>query len=198
MEMHLICIMQKKNIAIFASGNGSNAGQIIKHFRESDVAEVALVVCNRAGAAVIDRSRALGVAVEVIDRAGINNPELMNGVFDRYGIDVVVLAGFLLMVPDFILERYHDNVLNIHPSLLPRFGGKGMYGRNVHQAVVEAGEKESGITVHLVTGRCDEGRILFQASVPLSPSDTADDVEQKVHELEYRHYPEVIEKWCGM
>ncbi len=152
------------------------------------------MVCNRPDAAVLTRAAALGVPVELLGRQEICNREVMDAVFDRYGIDMVVLAGFLLMVPDFVIARFRGRIVNIHPSLLPRFGGKGMYGRRVHEAVVAAGERVSGITVHMVSERYDEGRILFQASVEVLPTDTAADVERKVHELEYRHYPEVIER----
>ncbi|MDE5643195.1 MAG: phosphoribosylglycinamide formyltransferase [Muribaculaceae bacterium] len=188
--------MQKKRIAVFASGSGTNAERIIRYFRDKNDAgaEVALVVCNRPDAAVLTRAAALGVPVELLGRQEICNREVMDAVFDRYGIDMVVLAGFLLMVPDFVIARFRGRIVNIHPSLLPRFGGKGMYGRRVHEAVVAAGERVSGITVHMVSERYDEGRILFQASVEVLPTDTAADVERKVHELEYRHYPEVIER----
>ena len=188
--------MQKKRIAVFASGSGTNAERIIRYFRDrmDAGAEVALVVCNRPDATVLARAAALGVPVELLGRQEICNREVMDAVFDRYGIDMVALAGFLLMVPDFVIARFRGRIVNIHPSLLPRFGGKGMYGRRVHEAVVAAGERFSGITVHMVSERYDEGRILFQASVEVLPTDTAVDVERKVHELEYRHYPEVIER----
>lgn len=114
--------------------------------------------------------------------------------FDRYAVDLVVLAGFLLMVPGFILSRFDNRVLNIHPSLLPKFGGKGMYGHHVHEAVIAAGETVTGITVHLVSEQCDGGKILFQAQLPVDPADSAADIERKVHQLEYIHYPQQIER----
>ncbi|MDE6130303.1 MAG: phosphoribosylglycinamide formyltransferase, partial [Muribaculaceae bacterium] len=149
--------MQKKRIAVFASGSGTNAERIIRYFRDKNDAgaEVALVVCNRPDAAVLTRAAALGVPVELLGRQEICNREVMDAVFDRYGIDMVVLAGFLLMVPDFVIARFRGRIVNIHPSLLPRFGGKGMYGRRVHEAVVAAGERVSGITVHMVSERYD-------------------------------------------
>ncbi len=146
------------NIAVFASGNGSNAENLIRYFREANCGiAVALVVCNKPEAAVVGRARALDVPVSVMTPAEIRDPEKMTGLMEEYGIDAIVLAGFLLMVPDFLIERYPGRVINIHPSLLPKFGGKGMYGRHVHEAVVAAGERESGITIHHVTSRCDEG-----------------------------------------
>lgn len=182
-----------KRIAIFASGNGSNAENIISYFREHHCGvEAALVVCNRPDAAVIGRAERLGVPVEVMTKSEINEPSVMLGLLEDHAIDAIALAGFLLMIPAFLIEHYHDRIVNIHPSLLPKFGGKGMYGRHVHEAVVAAGESESGITIHLVSEQCDEGRVLFQASVPVSPADTAADVERKIHELERRHYPEVL------
>lgn len=181
------------NIAIFASGNGSNAENIIRYFRtEAPRARVVLVVCNRQGAGVIDRCRRLEVPCRVMSRDEINTPAGMLGVLDEYGVGAIVLAGFLLMVPPFLTARYPDRIINIHPSLLPKYGGKGMYGHHVHEAVVAAGERETGITVHFVSDRCDEGRIIFQASVPVSPTDTAADVEAKIHALEHRHFARVI------
>ena len=180
-------------IAIFASGTGSNAVNIIRYFRSGGrAAEVALVVCNNPDAEVIARSRELSVPVSVLTRAEINNPDVISPLMDRHGVDVIVLAGFLQMLPAFLTERFAGNIVNIHPSLLPKFGGKGMYGRHVHEAVVSAGETETGITIHLVNEKYDDGRILFQASVPVAPADTPSDVEAKVRELERVHYPRVI------
>ena len=161
--------MQKKRIAVFASGSGTNAERIIRYFRQSDIAEVAVLVCNRPGAGAIDRARSLGVPVELLDRTQINTPEVMNPMFDRYAVDLVVLAGFLLMVPGFILSRFDNRVLNIHPSLLPKFGGKGMYGLNVHKAVIEAGETVSGATVHYSVKEIDAGAIILQRSLDVLP-----------------------------
>ena len=184
-----------RRIAIFASGNGSNAENIIRYFNEGDHgAVVALVVCNRPGAGVIGRSERLGVPVRVMSAAEIRDADRMTKVMDEYEIDIVVLAGFLLMIPTFLTERYHDRMVNIHPSLLPKFGGKGMYGRHVHEAVVAAGETETGITIHLVSDECDGGRIVFQARVGLTPDDTPESVERKIHELERVHFPRVIEE----
>lgn len=184
-----------KRIAIFASGNGSNAENIIRYFQEKGSSgEVALVVCNKSGAKVLERAGRLGVESVVMSRDEINDRQSMLGLLESHGIDIVVLAGFLLMVPSFLIERYRDRIVNIHPSLLPKFGGKGMYGRHVHEAVVNAGEVETGITIHYVSEMCDEGRIIFQARTSVKQSDTAEDVEKKVHELEREHFARVIDE----
>lgn len=187
-----------KRIAVFASGNGSNAENIIRYFNTgapSHGAEVVLVVCNRPGAAVIDKARALGVPVSIVTREMFNDEASMTALLESRGIDAIVLAGFLLMVPPFMTARFSGRMINIHPSLLPKFGGKGMYGRHVHEAVVAAGETETGITVHLVSDHCDGGDIIFRASTPVDPGDTPADVETKVHALERAHFPAVIASW---
>ncbi len=188
-----------KRIAIFASGNGSNAENIIRYFQESPcpVATVAVVICNNPGAGVIGRCNRLGVEVEILGREEFNDPVRLAGVLESRSVDAIVLAGFLLMLPAFLTARYHDRVINIHPSLLPKFGGKGMYGRHVHKAVAAAGERETGITVHLVNERYDDGRIIFQAATPLEPGATPEEIEDKVHALERRHFPEVVAEWVS-
>lgn len=181
---------------MFASGNGSNAENIIRYFQKTGSgAEVALVVCNRVGAPVIDKARRLGVHAEVLTREQINAESHMMPLLLDHRVDVIVLAGFLLMLPTFIIRSFPGAVVNIHPSLLPKFGGKGMYGRHVHEAVVKACETETGITIHLVSEVCDGGEVIFQTSIPVDASDTPDDVEAKVHELESRHFPEVIDDY---
>lgn len=189
-----------KRIAVFASGNGSNAENIIRYFNTgagapSHGTEVVLVVCNRPEAAVIDKARALGVPVSIVTREMFNDEASMTALLESRAVDAIVLAGFLLMVPPFMTARFSGRMINIHPSLLPRFGGKGMYGRHVHEAVVAAGETETGITVHLVSDHCDGGDIIFQASTPIAPTDTAANVEAKVHALERAHFPAVIARW---
>lgn len=182
-----------KRIAVFASGNGSNAENLIKYFNEgSHGAEVVLVVCNRPDAPVIEKARRLGVEACIMTRADINDRDLMLGVLEQHSVDILVLAGFLLMVPPFLIERYRDRIVNIHPSLLPKYGGKGMYGANVHKAVVEAGETETGITIHFVSENYDEGRIIFQARTAVDPADTPADVERKIHQLERQHYARIV------
>lgn len=185
-----------KHIAIFASGNGSNAENIIRYFADHpDKAEVSLVVCNKPGAAVIEKAEKLGVTVAVITKAELKDEDFIIALLNRYSIDLIVLAGFLLMIPQCFTERYRDRIVNIHPSLLPAYGGKGMYGIHVHEAVVSAGEKETGITIHLVTDKCDEGAIIFQAKTEIAPDDTPQSVEAKIHQLEKEFFPGVIDKY---
>lgn len=188
---------QIARIAVFASGNGSNAENIIRYFNDpSSVnggsAEVVLVVCNRPEAPVLARAAALGVPTETITRSLLNDETRFMELMEKHGIDFIALAGFLLMIPPFLISRFSGRIVNIHPSLLPRYGGKGMYGRHIHEAVVKAGERETGITVHHVSENCDEGAIIFQASVDLDTTDTPDDVERKIHALESIHYPKII------
>lgn len=181
-------------IAIFASGAGSNARQIIRHFAKHDKIEVALIVCNKPGAGV------LAIAEEnKVNTLLINREEFITG--DGYvmelknaGIDFIVLAGFLWKIPDALIQAYPNRIINIHPALLPKYGGKGMYGSRVHEAVIAAGEKESGITIHYVDGHYDNGDIIMQATCPIEPGDSPEMLAAKVHQLEHRHYPEVVEK----
>ncbi len=187
--------MNKKRIAVFASGNGSNAENIIRYFQSGEHgAEVVLVVSNRKDAKVLERAEKLGVPAIVVPKHDFRDEEFMTGLLRDNGIDFIVLAGFLLMIPDFLISLYPEKIINIHPSLLPKYGGKGMYGSHVHEAVVAAGETESGITIHMVDENCDGGRIVFQAKCPVTSQDTPDDVATKVHALEYEHFPHVIEE----
>ena len=181
------------NIAIFVSGNGSNCENIIRHFAISDVARVALVVSNRADAFALVRARNLGVPAITLSKADFANQKYTLKVLDSYGIGFVVLAGFLMMVPGYLISHYHLKMVNIHPALLPKYGGKGMYGHHVHEAVKANGEAETGITIHYVTEECDGGDILFQSRVAVAPDDSPQDIEAKVHELEMRDFPLVIE-----
>lgn len=182
-----------KRVAIFASGNGTNAENITRYFQSSvPDGEIALVISNNPEAEVIRRSMDLGVDTVVMSRQEINDPAQMLGLLEKYSIDIIVLAGFLLRIPPFLTQRYPDRIVNIHPALLPGYGGKGMYGHHVHEAVVAAGEKETGITIHYVNENYDEGRIIFQAKTPVAPDDTPADVESKVHVLEKEHFPRVI------
>lgn len=184
---------QARQIAIFASGTGTNAQNIISYLRDNDHGvQVALVISNKADARVLERARNLGIDTAVLSRDDINNPDITLPLLDNHHIGTIVLAGFLLMIPEYLIKRYDGHMVNIHPSLLPRFGGKGMYGRHVHEAVVAAGEHMSGITIHLVSEHYDEGRILFQATVPVDTTDTADEVARKVQRLEHDHYPRIV------
>lgn len=179
-------------LAIFASGNGSNAQRIIEYFQGGDLAETALVLCNKPGATVLTRAANLGIPSLLFTREEFYSTDLVPDRLEAASVDLIVLAGFLWLVPPNILGAYPNRILNIHPALLPRHGGKGMYGDRVHAAVIAAGEKESGITIHYVTEHYDEGAILFQASCPVLDIDTPDALAGRIHALEHRHYPEII------
>lgn len=183
-----------KNIAIFVSGSGTNCENIIRHFSGHQQVNIALVLSNRADAYALVRAQRLGVPTAVVSKSEFNDEKKMNSLLDSYHIDFIVLAGFLLMVPSFLIRRYDRRMLNIHPALLPKHGGKGMYGHHVHEAVKAAGDTETGMTVHWVSDVCDGGEIIAQFSTPLSPDDTPDDIAHKEHLLEMEHFPKVIEK----
>lgn len=183
-----------KNIAIFVSGSGTNCENIIRHFSDHQQVNIALVLSNRADAYALVRAQRLGVPTAVVSKSEFNDEKKMNTLLDSYHIDFIVLAGFLLMVPSFLIRRYDHRMLNIHPALLPKHGGKGMYGHHVHEAVKAAGDTETGMTVHWVSDVCDGGEIIAQFSTPLSPDDTPDDIAHKEHLLEMEHFPKVIEK----
>ncbi|WP_195533230.1 phosphoribosylglycinamide formyltransferase [Bacteroides finegoldii] len=190
--------VMKKNIAIFASGSGSNTENIIRYFRKSEAIQVSLVLSNRSDAYVLERAHRLGVPCNVFPKEDWMAGDEILAVLQEYHIDFVVLAGFLVRVPDLLLHAYPNKIINIHPALLPKFGGKGMYGDRVHEAVVAAGEKESGITIHYINERYDEGNTVFQTACPVLPTDSPEDVAKKVHALEYEHFPRVIERLlCG-
>ena len=182
----------QKNIAIFASGSGTNAENIIRHIQGNKDVNVALVVSNKPDAYVLVRAANLHVPSLTLTREEFARGEELARLMKERGIDFIVLAGFLLRVPEALIEAYPGRIVNIHPALLPKYGGKGMYGDRVHRAVVEAGERESGITIHLIDEQYDRGTTVFQAKCPVLPGDTPDDVARKVHALEYAHYPEVI------
>lgn len=181
-------------LAIFASGTGTNAEKIMEYFAGREDVSVALVVSNKARAGVLDRARWFGVPTLVIDRAMFYESEDILKILNQYGIDFVVLAGFLWLVPEYLVKAFKGRMVNIHPALLPHYGGKGMYGMHVHRAVVAQGERETGITIHYVNERYDEGDIIFQARCPVEPGDTPEDVARKVHALEHAHYPRVIDE----
>ena len=153
-----------------------------------------LVVSNRADAYALVRAERLGVPSVVVNKAGLNNPEVMKPILEKYAIDMIVLAGFLPMVPDYLIELFPKRIINIHPALLPKHGGKGMWGHHVHEAVKAAGDVETGITVHYVTPVCDGGEIIEQYSVALSPDDTVEEIAAKEHELEMRYFPGIVER----
>ncbi|MGL2992670.1 phosphoribosylglycinamide formyltransferase [Flavobacterium sp. TSSA_36] len=182
-----------KKIIVFASGSGTNAENIIKYFANSDCARVISVFTNNASAKVIERAENLNVASFIFSKQDLNEGNVLRKL-NSLQPDWIILAGFLLKVPQDVIDAYPDRILNIHPALLPKFGGKGMYGMHIHQAVVANKEKETGITIHYVNEHYDEGAIVFQKSVLLTPGDSAEDVAAKIHDLEQKHFPEVIEK----
>ncbi len=186
--------MQKTNIAIFVSGSGSNCENLIRYFENSERVCTALVLSNRADAYALVRAERLGVPSVVVNKAGLNDPAVMKPILEQYAIDMIVLAGFLPMVPDYLIQLFPRRIINIHPALLPKHGGKGMWGHHVHEAVKAAGDAETGITVHYVTPVCDGGEIIEQYSVELSPDDTVDDIAAKEHELEMMYFPGIVER----
>jgi phosphoribosylglycinamide formyltransferase-1 len=181
-----------KNIAILASGSGTNAEEIMKYFQNSSKGKVVLVASNKKEAFVLERAKKFQVPSYTFNKASLESGELVQKLKDDK-VDVVVLAGFLLKIPDNLIQAFPDSIVNIHPALLPKYGGKGMYGSKVHEAVKEAGDKETGITIHLVNENYDEGKIIFQAGVSISPEDSPETIAQKVHKLEHKYFPNVIE-----
>ena len=185
-----------KNLAIFASGEGTNAENIIRYFENSGTAKVTLLVYNRKEAGVRLRAERLGVRTEYIPKSMFGDSEKVLATLREANTDIIVLTGFLLFVPEYLLETYHNRIINIHPSLLPLHGGKGMHGIHVHEDVLACGDKETGITVHVADAQLDHGCVLFQAKCPVERGDTPEDVAARVHKLEYAYFPEVIERFC--
>jgi len=185
------------NIAIFASGTGSNALKIIEHFAGHHTIRVALVVSNKPTAKVLAMAESHNIPTMRLKKAFFYESEEILNIFNRYSINFIALAGFLLLIPPYLIHAYQNHILNIHPSLLPKYGGKGMYGNKVHQAVKEAGERESGMTIHFVNEHYDEGNIIFQAKCAIEEDDTAESIAAKVLKLEHANYPRVIEEVVG-
>ena len=181
-------------IAIFASGAGSNAQKIIDHFRDSDRINVSLVVCNKPGAGVLQIAAKEEIPSLVIEKEKFFRGNAYTDELQEAGIDFIILAGFLWKIPAALIRAYPGKIINIHPALLPAYGGKGMYGHHVHQAVIDHQEKESGITIHYVDEQYDHGDIIFQAKCPVLASDTADTLASRIHQLEHQHYPAVIQQ----
>jgi len=182
------------NIVIFASGSGSNAEQLVKHFGQIDGINVTGIFANKSNAYVLERAKNLNVPSEVFDRAAFKKESFLE-ILEKYQADYLVLAGFLWKVPDYLIQAFPDKIINIHPALLPGYGGKGMYGEHVHNAVIANKEKQSGITIHLVNENYDEGRILFQASCDISENDTPDSLATKIHKLEHEYFPKIVEDY---
>lgn len=182
-----------KRIVIFASGGGTNAQNIIQHFKLSPIGEVVLVLSNKKSAKVLERAKKENTKSLYFHKQDLYNEAGVLKTLKKIKPDLIVLAGFLLKFPDIILKEFPDKIINLHPALLPKYGGKGMYGMHVHDAVVANKEKETGITIHFVNEHYDEGAIIFQASTELSDDDTAEKVAEKIHQLEYEFFPKVIE-----
>lgn len=181
------------NLAILASGSGTNAENIIKYFQSNNKINVSLVITNNPNAFVIQRAKALNIDSLVIKNEEWKNPQNILEILKLHKIDFIILAGFLLRIKKDIINIYPNKIINIHPALLPKYGGKGMYGDNVHKAVINAQEKESGITIHFCNEFYDQGDIIFQAKCSVQPEDTYEDLANKIHQLEYKHFPVVIE-----
>lgn len=184
----------KRNIAIFVSGGGTNCENLIRYFQGSDDINCELVVSNKADAYALVRAQNLGVATAIVPKVQLNDEAFMMSLMKEHNIEFIVLAGFLPLVPNFLIEAYPRRIVNLHPALLPKYGGKGMWGHHVHEAVKAAGESETGMTVHYVTPICDSGEIIAQYRVALSPDDSVDDIAEKEHQLEMKYFPEIVEK----
>lgn len=187
--------MKTIQIAILASGSGTNTEQIIRTFSGDDLVRITLVMTNKPDAKVIQRAANLNVPAVVAEKSFFQDGEKLTAFFKEKGIDFIVLAGFLLKIPAELIQAYPERILNIHPSLLPRFGGKGMYGLKVHEAVLTSGDATTGITIHLIDENYDEGSVLFQAECPVLENDTPELLAKRVHQLEYEHYPAVIKRY---
>ena len=182
------------NIAIFASGNGSNAENIVNYFSTNKEIKVALIISNRSDAYVHVRANKLGIPSFTFNKSDFDDGSVVLNKMAEYEIGFIVLAGFLLKVPQSIMDTFPNRIINIHPALLPKYGGKGMYGDNVHNSVKNAGEVETGITIHYINENYDEGDIIFQAKCDVSDSDSPNDIANKVHLLEQEHFPKIIEE----
>jgi len=196
LHIFLIYVHQKrknmKKLAIFASGEGTNAERIAHYFVDNETIEIGVVLTNKENAGVIKRAEKLRLPVEIVPSQAFKEGKVSK-LMRQYEIDFIVLAGFLLRIPEELLHEYPNKIVNIHPSLLPKYGGKGMYGIHVHEAVLAAQETESGITIHYIDEHYDEGDVILQVKCPVLPTDTPETLASRVHQLEYEHYPIVID-----
>jgi phosphoribosylglycinamide formyltransferase 1 len=183
-----------KHLVIFASGAGSNAQQIIRYFKNSELAKVALIVCNKPGAGVLSISEKENIPSLLIEKERFFHGDAYLPELQKIPADLIILAGFLWKIPEVLINAYPQRIINIHPALLPKYGGKGMYGQYVHEAILNAGEVESGITIHYVDEHYDNGDIIFQTACPVLDGDTSEALAQRIHQLEHLHYPRVIEE----
>lgn len=182
------------NVAIFVSGNGTNCENIIQYFKDSKDVRVSLVISNKSEAYALIRAANNGIPTAVVSKQELNDEAFTMALMQKYSVDFIVLAGFLMMIPSFLITHYDRRIINIHPALLPKYGGKGMYGRHIHEAVRRNNETETGITIHYVSNVCDSGEIIFQAKTPVLDTDTPDDIAMNIHKLEQQHFPKVIEQ----
>jgi len=180
-------------LAIFASGSGTNAAAIIDHFKEHEHIGVVLVLCNKPGAGVIERAFQRGIKTVVFSRDDVTNKVVLD-ILKEHEVDFIALAGYLWLIPTYLVEAYPNRIVNIHPALLPNYGGKGMYGMHVHNAVINQGETESGITIHYVNSAYDEGAIIKQATCEVLPTDKPEDLAARIHQLEYAHFAPTLEQ----
>ena len=185
---------QKFRIAIFASGSGTNAEAIIKYFKDHPLIKVELVLTNNPNALVLERAKKFAVPTKVFNREEFSSDEVVSWL-RGYGVTHIVLAGFLWLIPASLLKSYPNEIINIHPALLPKFGGKGMYGMKIHELIRSLNETETGITIHLINDKYDEGPILYQGRCEVASTDTPKDIANKVHQMEHANYPLVIEQW---
>ncbi len=187
--------MSQFNLAVFASGSGTNAERIVRYFEGHPAIRVSAIYSNNPNAFVLVRARDLGVPTVVFDRTQYRDETTLPTSLQHHGVTHIVLAGFLWLIPAYLIRQFPERIINIHPALLPKYGGKGMYGSKVHEAVRASGDLQTGITIHLVNEHFDEGRVLFQHACDIGAHFTPEEIAHCVHELEYAHYPRVIEEW---
>lgn len=185
----------KQKLAVFASGAGSNAHQLFEYFKDIDDVSIELVVCNRKNAGVVEKAREANLSVEYMPKSMIYDSNMLEQLLSEREIDFIVLSGFLLKIPASITKQYPDRILNIHPSLLPKFGGVGMYGMHVHEAVKAAGENQTGISIHVVNEVFDDGEVIFQAQCEIDVNDTPESIQKKVQVLEHSHFAKVVHEY---
>jgi phosphoribosylglycinamide formyltransferase 1 len=183
-----------KNVAIFASGSGTNAQAIIEYLHQKDVARVSCILSNNRDAYVLKRAEKKQIPSYTFNKDEFYNSDRVSKILENHSVDFIVLAGFLWLVPKNLITKYPNRIINIHPALLPKYGGKGMYGMKVHQKVIEKGESESGISIHYVNEKYDEGNIVFQTTCRVDSNDTPEKLAEKIHKLEYAHYPRIVEE----
>lgn len=189
--------MKQLYLAVFASGNGTNAEEIFKYFKDHSSISVQGLLTNNPKAHVIKRATRNNIPCHIFNREEFTNGDKILRTLQQWNIDAIILAGFLWLIPEYLIDQYQNRILNIHPALLPQFGGKGMYGMYIHQAVLDSGQKESGITIHLVNKHYDKGTIIFQERCTIDAQDTTETLAGKIHILEHRFYPQVIEQWLS-